>query len=336
MKLTVAIPTFNRLVQVTGRVSELLPQITPDVEFIIIDNCSDSSVEEYVKNNAKNYNFDRIKFIRNKINVGANANFMKCIEHCSGEWLWILGDDDPVCPNAIEIILKQIEDLQNIAYVTFFSSAGYGIPGEYSTVFDAIDKVDFTNALFISSSVMNRQLCGSYIRYGYEMIGAQAPHLAIKYAALYNKKCKFIVSQERITLDHLVENEQQWNQLRVWTRLLWLLDLEFLSFQEHKLLAKQMHAWFFNFKTLILMSIRTALSVEAKLLSESTASKFIDELYFRQKSVRSVWMFVPIYWLTLFFIKFPSAAKLCDRARCCLKKGRTGKLEPLPKVEHRV
>ena len=49
------------------------------------------------------------KFLRNKSNIGGDANIIKAFEVASGDWLWILGDDLPY-KESVDIIYSNIED----------------------------------------------------------------------------------------------------------------------------------------------------------------------------------------------------------------------------------
>lgn len=93
--------------------TELLPQLFSQikgenkgvVEILVIDNASTdetSSLLKSIVNNCLNY-------IRNSENIGADRNFLKCIQLARGEYVWLFGDDEILQPKGIQLILKYLE-----------------------------------------------------------------------------------------------------------------------------------------------------------------------------------------------------------------------------------
>lgn len=101
IKLSIAIPTFNRSVLLQENLSVLLPQLTPDTELLVIDNCSTDSTEEYLRNFKS-----CLRYIKNSSNIGADANMMACLTEARGEYIWLLCDDDIPATNAVPLILS--------------------------------------------------------------------------------------------------------------------------------------------------------------------------------------------------------------------------------------
>lgn len=87
MKLTIAIPTFNRNEILEKHIQFLLPQISEECTLLIIDNCSMVSVENTIGYLLSKYPLLNYKIIRNKVNIGGNANILRCVELCETEWL---------------------------------------------------------------------------------------------------------------------------------------------------------------------------------------------------------------------------------------------------------
>jgi glycosyltransferase involved in cell wall biosynthesis len=78
----------------------LIPQLTYDVELIILDNCSTDSTHAYCQINNAN-----IHYLRHSSNIGPEQNLMACLKQAKGEYIWLLCDDDLPATNAIELIL---------------------------------------------------------------------------------------------------------------------------------------------------------------------------------------------------------------------------------------
>ena len=106
--LTIAIPTYNRVNYLRRAVNSILPQLKDGkVEIVISDNASTDGTEEFVKQSTSHY--PQIKYIRNKINIGPDGNFLQCYKVADGRYVWLLGDDDVIVEGAIQKILNYIK-----------------------------------------------------------------------------------------------------------------------------------------------------------------------------------------------------------------------------------
>ena len=116
--LTIAIPTFNRCRYLKELIPALLEQIKPinkfkfTVEILVSNNCSSDETNEFIQPFS---DLGLISYRKNKVNIGAERNIMRCIEEASGEYIWIFGDDELIHPNGIlttcDLILKYKSDL---------------------------------------------------------------------------------------------------------------------------------------------------------------------------------------------------------------------------------
>lgn len=115
--LTIAIPTYNRPEAIQKQVRNLLPQLIPGtVNLIVCDNASPTPVETLFSTDEK----EKFTIVRNKVNIGADANIARCLEACcDSEWGYAPGDDDDLFPDAIARILQQIENNQNALFINF-------------------------------------------------------------------------------------------------------------------------------------------------------------------------------------------------------------------------
>lgn len=102
--LTIAIPTHNGSNTISNMLELLLPQITKEIEVIVVDNCSDDGTGDIVKKYATQYPF--LSYIRNEKNIGPDANFLKCFRICRTKYLWNVSDDDIVIEGAVDKVLS--------------------------------------------------------------------------------------------------------------------------------------------------------------------------------------------------------------------------------------
>ena len=117
LKLTIAIPSYNRNLVLKDNIQKLLEQINDQIEIIVIDNFSDTPIEQTLENELQEY--PQLKVIRNIANIGLSANIIRCFEVCNTKWVWLLSDDDTVETLAVEKIIEQIENNENTFYKTF-------------------------------------------------------------------------------------------------------------------------------------------------------------------------------------------------------------------------
>lgn len=119
--LTVAIPTYNRPKELRATLERLLPQLTDECFLLIIDNHSALPVAGEVKDLFEKHPTVKYEIRRNRVNIGGDANIMRCFEYCETKWLWTLGDDDEVSENAIEIILSDVKRNPDVLYINYYS-----------------------------------------------------------------------------------------------------------------------------------------------------------------------------------------------------------------------
>jgi abequosyltransferase len=103
--LTIAIPTFNRSACLTQLLEVLAPQLVGEsrVELMISDNQSQDDTPAVVESFRQKGLV--LTYIRNETNIGSDANFLQCFEQASGKYMWLVGDDDIILPDALARIL---------------------------------------------------------------------------------------------------------------------------------------------------------------------------------------------------------------------------------------
>ncbi|HEX9722238.1 MAG TPA: glycosyltransferase family 2 protein [Candidatus Paceibacterota bacterium] len=99
-KLSVAIPTYNRVVYLKECIQSVLNQTFEDFSVFVFDNASDESVEEELKKFAD----DRIHFIRNDKNAGEEGHLNRILGYpFESEYLVMFHDDDAMHPKMLEM-----------------------------------------------------------------------------------------------------------------------------------------------------------------------------------------------------------------------------------------
>lgn len=113
-KLTIAIPTYNRIEKLQICIEKVLQQIEgKPVELIICDNASTDCTQEVLER----INNNRFTYYRNETNVGPDNNFLLGYERAKGEYVMLLGDDDYFLPGAIDSILDALSKNPVMVYL---------------------------------------------------------------------------------------------------------------------------------------------------------------------------------------------------------------------------
>ncbi len=229
MILTIAIPTYNRPGKVINTILKLLPQLTPDITVTVFDNCSNVVIKDYLKGELKQEEFDRISVIRNRVNIGADANFLKCFELCETPYILLLGDDDKIEPDAIRIILEEIELYKDLDVVGInFKSSCLDIerpsPIFISSTKELSEKLDhFGNWLFISTTVYKTHEYRRYLNYAMFSAYAMASQLVPAMHAISKHKV-FVLSEKYIVTNIPEDSNKKWSNYQLSLGLSSLLE----------------------------------------------------------------------------------------------------------------
>jgi glycosyltransferase involved in cell wall biosynthesis len=113
--LDIVIPTFNRspilhetLTRFTNSINR--SDFKDKVSILILDNNSEDSTAEVVKNFAK---FSNTSIIKQKCNIGPEKNLYQGLISSRAKWTWVFGDDDVITDNAINYVCEKLETSSN-------------------------------------------------------------------------------------------------------------------------------------------------------------------------------------------------------------------------------
>ncbi len=112
--VTIATPTYNRAnTYLKQSLESAVNQTYQNIEIIVSDNCSTDNTEMVVKS----FNDSRIKYFRQKENIGADNNFNFCIEQANGIYFLLLHDDDLIDKDFIEVCMDAVNDSDNTGII---------------------------------------------------------------------------------------------------------------------------------------------------------------------------------------------------------------------------
>lgn len=107
---TIAIPVYMRILGFRSALESAL-SVEGVSEILVNDDNSNHTKFEDICNSFKD---GRIKYFRNKENIGLFANWNKCIELASGDFVSILCSDDLIAPNAYTLFNNAYKNNKDI------------------------------------------------------------------------------------------------------------------------------------------------------------------------------------------------------------------------------
>ena len=106
-KLSICIPTYNRPDSIDSLskdfFSPILDKYSEMIEIIVCDNS-----DEYECLLNERFLDSRVKYDKNLVNLGFAGNIKKCIELATGEFLWIIADDDEIIIEKFELLIDAL------------------------------------------------------------------------------------------------------------------------------------------------------------------------------------------------------------------------------------
>ncbi|MDZ8078652.1 MAG: glycosyltransferase family 2 protein [Nostoc sp. DcaGUA01] len=112
-KITVCIPTFNRISLLPYAIASVLNQSEQDFELIVCDDGSSDGTPELMSE----YTDHRIKYIRHPQNIGKSNNMRSGFDAASGEYFIKFDDDDRLTPNFLASTAAILDQDSSIDFV---------------------------------------------------------------------------------------------------------------------------------------------------------------------------------------------------------------------------
>lgn len=112
-RVTVFVPTYNRSRWVRGAVESALAQTYPSVHVVVSDNASTDATTDVVAG----FDDPRLTYVRLERNLGLNEHFNLCLERASGDYVFLLPDDDRMEPRLLEKAVAVLEANRRVGMV---------------------------------------------------------------------------------------------------------------------------------------------------------------------------------------------------------------------------
>lgn len=101
-------PAYNSQRTIEATIGSALAQTYPDIEIIVVNDCSTDSTDEIVKRIAAQDS--RVKYFVNPKNSGVSVTRNFAISQASGEWIAFLDSDDMWHPDKLEHQMKLADE----------------------------------------------------------------------------------------------------------------------------------------------------------------------------------------------------------------------------------
>ncbi len=105
-RLSICIATYNRADYIGETLESIIPQVTDEVEIVIVDGASTDSTGSIVKSYIEVCN--QIRYIRLPSKGGVDHDYDQAVELAQGEYCWMFTDDDLLKDGAIEKVLLEM------------------------------------------------------------------------------------------------------------------------------------------------------------------------------------------------------------------------------------
>lgn len=97
--LSICIATYNRADFIGVTLESIIPQLTEDIEIVIVDGGSTDHTEKIVNDYCKKFN--SIRYFRLEKKGGIDQDYDKAVDFARGNYCWLFSDDDIIKMNTL-------------------------------------------------------------------------------------------------------------------------------------------------------------------------------------------------------------------------------------------
>jgi glycosyltransferase involved in cell wall biosynthesis len=117
-KLSICITTYNRGNVICETLNSIVMQLTSDVEIVVVNGASPDNTHEIMEDYQQRHP-GKIRYFREEKNSGFDADLDKAVDYASGEYCWLMSDDDILKPDAIKRVLSELDGRNDLLVVNF-------------------------------------------------------------------------------------------------------------------------------------------------------------------------------------------------------------------------
>ncbi len=138
-KISICIPCYNAEKYIRQTLESVLSQNYPNMEIIVVDNCSTDKTEQIVRG----YEGKGIRFYKNSENIGLNGNHNRCMDLATGDYINLLSADDYyVSEDVISRIADLIDRHTDVGVFGLETEGGWHVSGAH--VYDGPEAIKRT------------------------------------------------------------------------------------------------------------------------------------------------------------------------------------------------
>lgn len=107
IKLSICIATYNRARFIAETLDSILIQLQQGIELVIVDGASPDNTPEVMGQYVSRY--PEIRYHRETENSGVDGDYDKAVGYATGEYCWLMTDDDLMRPGAIRRVIDKLQ-----------------------------------------------------------------------------------------------------------------------------------------------------------------------------------------------------------------------------------
>lgn len=115
VKLSICIATYNRGKFIGETLDQILGQMQPDVELVVVDGASSDNTAEVMAQYLPYH--PEMRYYREQENSGVDRDYDKAVGYALGEYCWLMTDDDLLRPDAVRRVLTALNDSNDLVIV---------------------------------------------------------------------------------------------------------------------------------------------------------------------------------------------------------------------------
>lgn len=113
--LSICIATYNRSEYIAETLDSIIPQLSDDVELLVVDGASTDATESVVSNYLNQE--PRLRYIRLEAKGGVDQDYCKSVEFARGVYCWLFTDDDVLKLGAVDAVKTAISEDHDLIVV---------------------------------------------------------------------------------------------------------------------------------------------------------------------------------------------------------------------------
>ena len=108
VKLSICIATLNRARFIGETLDCILGQMESGVQLVVVDGASSDNTAEVMAQYCSRY--PEVVYRRELTNSGVDADYDKAVGYATGEYCWLMTDDDLLKPGAVRRVLEAMAE----------------------------------------------------------------------------------------------------------------------------------------------------------------------------------------------------------------------------------